>query len=214
MLWPVACEELAWLPLLLPVGDDASGTYLLHLEPGDVVSLEGPDAPSMLAAWVEAAKSWPWAEQVGVAHDAETAEALAPLFVGQVSLDERATLLFTGDPACCRKQRADRRLGDIRAQVMPPRASWSPPRGLRRTVRYHSATVSSRPCLRGRLAAIDEPRLIRVVAEETEAPSESTEKVGGVMALPRSRSGCRGADRSAAADLYATDRRAGRAVAH
>ena len=98
LLWPDACEELAWLPLLLPVGDDASGTYLLHLEPGDVVSLEGPGAPSMLASWVEAAKSWPWAEQVGVARDPETAEALAPLFVGQNTLDERATVLFTGDP--------------------------------------------------------------------------------------------------------------------
>ena len=98
MLWPDACQELAWLPLLLPVGDDASGTYLLHLEPGDVVSLEGSGAPSMLASWVETAKSWPWAEQVGVARDTETAEALAPLFVGQNTLDERATVLFTGDP--------------------------------------------------------------------------------------------------------------------
>src|SRR5208282_5313243 len=74
------------------------GTYLLHLEPGDSVSLEGPRAPSMLASWVETAKSWPWAEQVAVARVPETAEALAPLFVGQNTLDERATVLFTGDP--------------------------------------------------------------------------------------------------------------------
>jgi hypothetical protein len=41
----LAREELAWLPLLVPVGDDASGTYLLHLEPGEVVSLEGSRRP-------------------------------------------------------------------------------------------------------------------------------------------------------------------------
>ena len=117
VLWPDACQELAWLPLLLPVGDDASGTYLLHLEPGDSVSLEGPGAPSMLASWVETAKSWPWAEQVGVARDTEMAEALAPLFVGQNTLDERATVLFTGDP-----ERAvgggehDRRFGDLESE--------------------------------------------------------------------------------------------------
>jgi LysM repeat protein len=96
-LWSDACGELAWLPLLVPVGDDASGTYLLHLEAGDVVSLDGPDAPAMLAAWVEAAKSWPWAEQVGVARDAKAAEAMAPFFVGQGSFEERATVLFTGE---------------------------------------------------------------------------------------------------------------------
>ena len=50
-LWPSARDELAWLPLLVPVGDDPSGTYLLHLEPGQEVSLEGPQAKAMLAAW-------------------------------------------------------------------------------------------------------------------------------------------------------------------
>ena len=44
-LWPVARDELAWLPLLVPVGDDPSGTYLLHLEPGQEVALEGPASP-------------------------------------------------------------------------------------------------------------------------------------------------------------------------
>jgi hypothetical protein len=97
-LWPVARDELAWLPLLVPVGDDPSGTYLLHLEPGQEVALEGPQAPAMLAAWMEAAKSWPWAEQVSVAADAESAESLTPLFAGQVSVDQRGAVMFAGDP--------------------------------------------------------------------------------------------------------------------
>ncbi len=85
-------------PYWCPLGDDPSGTYLLHLEPGQEVALEGPEAAAMLAAWAEAAKSWPWAEQVSVAHDAESAESLAPLFAGQISVDERGTVMFGGDP--------------------------------------------------------------------------------------------------------------------
>ena len=183
LLWPVACEELAWLPLLVPVGDDAGGTYLLHLEPGDVVSLEGPAALSMLAAWVEAAKSWPWAEQVGVARDAAAAEALAPLFVGQQNLEERATVLFTGDPGALSASTSE-----IVASVtsVPSRATT------RVTVSAEGAFVEPfgitvRPCrldpaAEGVLAAVDDPCMIRVVVDENEEPSQSTEKVGGETA--------------------------------
>jgi hypothetical protein len=40
----------------------------------------------------------PVAEQVGVARNREMAEALAPLFVGQNTFDERASVLPYGDP--------------------------------------------------------------------------------------------------------------------
>jgi hypothetical protein len=186
-LWPVASEELAWLPLLLPVGDDASGTYLLHLEPGDVVSLEGPDAPSMLAAWVEAAKSWPWAEQVGVARDSETAEALAPLFFGQRTPEERATVLFTGDPSV---------LSESAARTVASVTSNSSRATTSVTVTAEGAVIEPfhiavRPCrldpaLEGALAAIDHQGLTRAedaVNEGTEVSGESTEKVRGVIAL-------------------------------
>jgi hypothetical protein len=179
LLWSVACEELAWLPLLVPVGDDAGGTYLLHLEPGDVVSLEGPDAPAMLAAWVEAAKSWPWAEQVGVARDAASAEALAPLFGGQSSLEERATVLFTGDPGVLSASTST-----IVASVtsVPSRATT------RVTVSAEGAFIEPfgitvRPCridpAAEALLAADDPCLSRVVAEdEHEEFSASTKTVG------------------------------------
>ncbi|HVA05747.1 MAG TPA: hypothetical protein VNG12_03295 [Acidimicrobiales bacterium] len=187
MLWPDACEELAWLPLLLPVGDDAGGTYLLHLEPGDVVSLDGPGATSMLAAWVQSAKSWPWAEQVGMACDAEAAEALAPLFVGQNSLEERATLLYTGDPGVL-SETASTIVASVTS--VPSRA----------TVRVRATAegafiepfgITVRPCrldpaTEGVLAAIDDPCLIRVAAEQDEEPSESTEQVEGETALASS----------------------------
>ena len=186
-LWPAVSEELAWLPLLVPVGDDAGGTYLLHLEPGDVVSLEGADAPAMLAAWVEAAKSWPWAEQVGLARDAATAEALAPLFVGQSSLEERATVLFTGDPGVL----------SASTSAIVASVTSAPSRATTRfMVSAEGALIEPfgimvRPCRldrasEGVLEAIDDPCLIRVVAEEDEEPSASTEQVGGETALASS----------------------------
>jgi hypothetical protein len=184
MLWPGACEELAWLPLLVPVGDDVNGTYLLHLEPGDVVSLEGPGAPSMLTSWVQAAKSWPWAEQVGIARDAATAEALVPLFVGQNTLDERATVFFTGDP------------GALSASASTTAASVTSSRS-RATTRVTATAESAfveplgvtvRPCHLDRsseaaLEAIDAPCLVRVVAEENEESRQSAEAVKGETPL-------------------------------
>jgi hypothetical protein len=187
LLWPDACEELAWLPLLLPVGDDATGTYLLHLEPGAVASLEGPGAPSMLASWVEAAKSWPWAEQVGVARDTETAEALAPLFVGQTTLDERATVLFTGDPGVLSEAArtivasvtSSPSLAATRVVVSAQEAIIEPFGITVQACRLDSASESA-------LAGLDGPCAVRVVAEENQEPRESSEGMGGGETTPRS----------------------------
>ena len=187
LLWPDACRELAWLPLLLPVGDGASGTYLLHLEPGDGVSLEGPGAPSMLASWVETAKSWPWAEQVGVARDPETAEALAPRFVGQNTLIERATVLFTGDPGDLSE--ATRTI--VASVTSSPSLSSTRVRVTAEEAIIEPFGITVQPCRldsasEGVLADIDGPCVIRVAAEENEEPCESTEEVGGGDTTPRS----------------------------
>ncbi len=98
-LFATAIGELAWLPLLVPLGDDQNGTYLLHLDPGEVVSIEGPARQSMVRSWTAALVSWPWAEQVAVTESLDEAEALAPLYVGQVTPDERGTVFLFGDPA-------------------------------------------------------------------------------------------------------------------
>ena len=145
-----------------------------------MVSLEGPGAPSMLASWVETAKSWPWAEQVGVARDTETAEALAPLFVGQNTLDERATVLFTGDPGVLSEAAStivasvtsSPSLATTRVMVTAEEAIIEPFGITVQPCRLDSASE-------GVLAGIDAPCLIRVVAEENEEPRESTEEVGG-----------------------------------
>ena len=180
LLWPDACQELAWLPLLLPVGDDAGGTYLLHLEPGDVVSLEGPGASSMLASWVETAKSWPWAEQVGVARDTETAEALAPLFVGQNTLDERATVLFTGDPGVLSESAST----IVASVTSSPSLATTCVMVTAEKAIIEPFGITVQPCRldaasEGALAGIDVSCLIRVVAEEDEEPRASTAEMAG-----------------------------------
>jgi len=184
MLWAHSCGELAWMPLLLPVGDDANGTFLLHLEPGEVVSLEGPDAPSILAAWVQAARSWPWAEQVAVARDAETAEALAPLFVGQGSLEERATLLYTGDPGML-SEAASKIVASVTSSPSPGATSVM---ASAEVAFIEPFGITVRPCRldpasESVLAGIDDPCLVRVSVEGSQEHSEATEKVGGETAL-------------------------------
>ena len=184
-LWPVARDELAWLPLLVPVGDDPSGTYLLHLEPGQEVALEGPQAPAMLAAWVEAAKSWPWAEQVSVADDTESAESLTPLFAGQVSVDQRGTVMFVGDPGTLSEE-ARRTVGAVtlgpsdamtRVMVTSERA-FVEPFGI--TVQPCTLKNESARVLAG---IFDGPSRIRTVGQS----HEGREARGGVAGVDLSR---------------------------
>jgi DNA-binding SARP family transcriptional activator len=169
-LWPSGHDELVWLPLLVPVGDDAGGTYLLHLEPGQELSLGGPQAKAMLAAWAQAAESWPWSEQVSVANDAEAAEALAPLFADQTGVDERGTAMFVGDPAEL-SEKARRTVATVTPEpndsgtsvVATPERAFIEPFG-----------ITVRPCLLGEATAhtlagiFDGPSRIRAVKDSRE----------------------------------------------
>ena len=91
--------ELAWLPALLAVGDDPTGSYLVPLEPGKIVAVEGPDAAGVLRALVSTASCWPWAEQVVVTEDPVLAQAEVRLAEGQDDVFERGRIVFTGDPS-------------------------------------------------------------------------------------------------------------------
>lgn len=90
------------LPLLLPLGDDDRGTWLLPVAPGSCVAVLGGEAGPMLAALSLGAGSWSWAEQVLVTGDSMVAERASPPspLPGPAS---RATtqpaVLFVGDPA-------------------------------------------------------------------------------------------------------------------
>ena len=85
-----------YLPVVLPIGDDAEGTWLVPLEPGAVLPLLGEAAPALWRAARAAVGSWAWSETILVSEDPDDAalraEAAAdPLLARSV--------LFCGDPA-------------------------------------------------------------------------------------------------------------------
>ncbi len=76
--WRVGHEDLAgheaepsfpYAPIVLPVGDDDDGTWLVALGPGDVLPVLGESAPSLLRAARAAAGSWAWSDLVLVTDD-------------------------------------------------------------------------------------------------------------------------------------------------
>ena len=84
------------LPVMLPIGDDDEGTWLVPLEPGDVLPLLGEAAPALWRAARAAAGSWTWAEIVLITEDPDDpalrAETLADPSIAR-------HVLFCGDPA-------------------------------------------------------------------------------------------------------------------
>ena len=85
-----------YLPVVLPIGDNAEGTWLVPLEPGDVLPVLGESAPALWRAARAAVGSWAWSEMILVAEDPEDAalraEAAADPFLAR-------RVLFCGDPA-------------------------------------------------------------------------------------------------------------------
>ncbi len=84
------------LPVVLPIGDDAEGTWLVPLRPGDVLPLLGEAAPALWRAARAAVGSWAWSDTIFVSEDPDDAalrsEASAdPLLARSV--------VFCGDPA-------------------------------------------------------------------------------------------------------------------
>ena len=57
------------MPVVLPVGDDAEGTWLVPLEPGDVLPILGEAAPELRRAALVAVGSWAWANTILVTED-------------------------------------------------------------------------------------------------------------------------------------------------
>ncbi len=85
-----------YLPVVLPIGDDADGTWLVPLQPGDVLPLLGEAAPALWRAARAAVGSWAWSETILVSEDPDDAalstEAAADPFLAR-------HVLFCGDPA-------------------------------------------------------------------------------------------------------------------
>ena len=58
-----------WLPVLLPVGTNDDGTWLVPIGPGDCVPVIGPEADALVRTMRMAVESWAWSELVMVTDD-------------------------------------------------------------------------------------------------------------------------------------------------
>lgn len=88
-----------WSPLLLPVGDDDTGTWLLPLEAGSVVHVLGPAAGRLVQAMRACAESWTWHELLVVSEDRAVVAREAQSNLPRVDGTPRAHVLFVGDPS-------------------------------------------------------------------------------------------------------------------
>ncbi len=82
-----------YVPVVLPVGDDDEGTWLVALGPGDVLPVLGESAADLLRAARAAAESWTWSDLMVVTDDPGD-PALQP--------SGAVPALFFGDPASLR----------------------------------------------------------------------------------------------------------------
>ena len=85
-----------YLPIVLPVGDDTEGTWLVPLQPGDVLPILGEAAPALWRAARAAVSSWAWSETILVTEDPDDA-ALRAEILADPSIGRH--VLFCGDPA-------------------------------------------------------------------------------------------------------------------
>ena len=94
-----------YVSVVLPVGDDAEGTWLVPLEPGDVLPILGEAAPDLLRAAQVAVSSWAWADTILVTEDPDDtalrSEAAADPVVAR-------RVLFCGDPSALPPEAAAR----------------------------------------------------------------------------------------------------------
>lgn len=94
-----ASSHEPWSPVLLPVGDDGSGTWLLPLDAGSVVHVLGPAAVSLVRAMYASAQSWTWHEHLVITNDADVALRATESTVRRADGTLRAHVLFVGDPS-------------------------------------------------------------------------------------------------------------------
>lgn len=87
-----------WLPVLLPVGDNDEGTWLVPVEPGSCLPVIGPLADGLVSAMRFAVESWSWSERVAVIEDPTLVDDESRH--AHRSTDDRHAqrVLFLGDP--------------------------------------------------------------------------------------------------------------------
>lgn len=88
-----------WCPVLLPLGEDTHGTWLLPLGAGSCLAVVGPSARALFVAMRASATRWAWHEDLAVTDDPSEAAAAAPTALVARGAEQPATrVLFVGDP--------------------------------------------------------------------------------------------------------------------
>jgi DNA-binding SARP family transcriptional activator len=85
-----------WIPLLIPVGSNNDGTWLIGIAPGTRASVLGPGAHDLLATMRLALRGWIWSERVIITDEPSVATS-----AGRSKLSGgagRQFVLYLGDP--------------------------------------------------------------------------------------------------------------------
>ena len=92
-------------PVVVPVGDDEEGSWLVPLGPGDVLPLLGESAAALRRSGRSALGAWAWSDTLMIVDD-----PLDPDFLSEVETDPPVArhLVFFGDPASLSPEAARR----------------------------------------------------------------------------------------------------------
>jgi hypothetical protein len=89
-----------WIPVLLPIGTNVDGAWLVSIRPGSCVSVVGPAASSLLSTMRLMAKGWAWSDNLIVCTDASDLASIGNLDRANDQLAEGShSVLFIGDPS-------------------------------------------------------------------------------------------------------------------
>jgi hypothetical protein len=87
-----------WIPILLPIGNNEDGTWLVGIPPGGCVSVLGPSASSLMSAMTLMADGWAWSGRLVVSSDPSRASSIIDADGAGRSGPDAQTVLFIGDP--------------------------------------------------------------------------------------------------------------------
>jgi hypothetical protein len=89
-----------WIPVLLPIGTNGDGAWLVSIRPGCCVSVVGPAASSLVSTMQMMANGWAWSDNLILCTDPSDTASIANLERDDDQLAEGSrSVLFIGDPS-------------------------------------------------------------------------------------------------------------------